>query len=144
VTDDAFTTSVRIGAQPDVVFPYLTDPVLMVRWMGEWADLQAKPGGRFAVDIQGTPVRGEFVEVDPPHRLVFTWGAPGNAAVPPGSTTVEITLRPDGEATLVELVHRDLPPQEVAGHGIGWNHYLPRLAIAAAGGDPGSDGGHGP
>jgi uncharacterized protein YndB with AHSA1/START domain len=36
---DRFTTSVRIAAAPETVFPYLTDPALMVRWMGEWADL---------------------------------------------------------------------------------------------------------
>jgi uncharacterized protein YndB with AHSA1/START domain len=135
VSDGVFTTSVRIAAVPEVVFPYLTDAGLMVRWMGDWAELQATPGGTFAVDISGVPVRGEFVEVEPPHRLVFTWGAPGNAAVPPGSTTVEITLRPDGEATVVELVHRDLPPEELARHGEGWDWFLPRLAGAAAGGD---------
>ncbi len=44
MTDDAFTTSVRIAAPPDEVFPYLTDAALMVRWMGDWADLQAEPG----------------------------------------------------------------------------------------------------
>jgi len=36
-------------------------------------------------------------------------------------------------------VHRDLPVGEGAGHEEGWNHFLPRLAIAAAGGDPGPD-----
>jgi uncharacterized protein YndB with AHSA1/START domain len=135
VTDGDFTTSVRIAAVPEIVFPYLTDPDLIVRWMGDWADLQARPGGTFAVDISGVPVRGEFVAVEPPHRLVFTWGAAGNAALPPGSTTVEITLRPDGEATVVELVHRDLPPEEVPRHAEGWDWFLPRLAGAAVEGD---------
>jgi uncharacterized protein YndB with AHSA1/START domain len=140
---DRYTTSVRIAAAPEAVFPYLTDPTLMVRWIGEWADLRPAPGGTFAVNIEGNPVRGEFVTVEPPHRVVFTWGMAGSD-MPPGSTTVEITLRPDGDATVVELIHRDLPPEEVAGHGVGWEHYLPRLALAAAGGDPGPDGGHGP
>lgn len=144
MSDDTFATSVRIAAEPGTVFPYLTDPDLMVRWMGNWADLEAKPGGKFALDIRGVPLRGEFVAVEPPHRLVFTWGAPGNPAVPPGSTTVEITLRPDGDATVVELIHRGLPPEEVARHGVGWHHYLPRLAVAAAGGDAGADPGPGP
>ncbi|HKE74634.1 MAG TPA: SRPBCC domain-containing protein [Acidimicrobiales bacterium] len=127
---DRFATEVRIAATPEAVFPYLTDPALMVRWMGEWADLVPSPGGTFAVDIQGNPVRGEFVAVEPPHRLVFTWGMAGSD-VPPGSSTVEITLRPDGDGTVVALVHRDLPPGQVADHGTGWDHYLPRLAEVA-------------
>ena len=128
MTADEFATEVRIAAAPEVVFPYLTDPALMVRWMGERADLAPAPGGTFAVDIQGNPVRGEFVAVEPPHRLVFTWGMAGSD-VPPGSSTVEITLRPDG--TVVALVHRDLPPEQVADHGAGWDFYLPRLAAVA-------------
>lgn len=132
---DQFSTEVRIAAAPETVFPYLTDPALMVRWMGEWADLVPAPGGTFAVDIQGNPVRGEFVAVEPPHRLVFTWGMAGSD-VPPGSSTVEITLRPDGDGTVVALVHRDLPPEQVADHGTGWDYYLPRLAAVALIGAP--------
>ncbi len=60
--------------------------------------------------------------------------------LPPGSSTVEVTLTPEGDETVVQLTHRDLPSQELAdGHGLGWTHYLGRLAIAAAGGDPGVD-----
>jgi uncharacterized protein YndB with AHSA1/START domain len=136
---DAFTTSLRIDAPPVEVFPYLTDPVLMLRWMGDWADLRPEPGGAFVVDINGIPIRGHYVEVDPPHRVVFTWGAAGNDALPPGSTTVEITLRADGAATMLELVHRDLPPEALPQHGVGWDHFLARLAVAAPGGDPGPD-----
>jgi uncharacterized protein YndB with AHSA1/START domain len=126
----AYTTSIRIEAKPDEVFPYLTDAALMVRWMGDWADLAAEPGGAFAVDIEGTPVRGEYRVVEPPHRVVLSWGVPGNDVIPVGSSTVEITLAPDGDGTVVQLVHRDLPPEEVAKHGVGWEHYLPRLAGA--------------
>jgi uncharacterized protein YndB with AHSA1/START domain len=126
---DAYATSIRIDAKPDEVFPYLTDAALMVRWMGDWADLAPEPGGAFAVDFEGVPVRGEYRLVEPPLRVVFTWGAPGSA-VPAGSSTVEITLEPDGDGTLLQLVHRDLPPEEAPRHGEGWEHYLPRLARA--------------
>jgi uncharacterized protein YndB with AHSA1/START domain len=139
VSDDAFVTSVRIEAAPAEVFPYLTDPALMCRWMGEWAELDAVPDGRFAVDINGVPIRGRYTVVEPPHRLAFTWGAAGNESVPPGSTTVEISLRRDGDATVVELVHRGLPPEERPDHGVGWAHFLERLVVAAGGGDPGPD-----
>jgi uncharacterized protein YndB with AHSA1/START domain len=139
VTPDAYRTSLRIEAPPEDVFPYLTDAALMVRWMGEWAELAARPGGAFSVDINGVPIRGEFVVVEPPKRLVFTWGIAGNDVLPPGSTTVEITLRPDGDATVLELSHRDLPADELPKHDEGWAHFLARLVIAAPGGDPGPD-----
>jgi uncharacterized protein YndB with AHSA1/START domain len=139
MTDGLFTTSVRIDASPADVYPYLTDQQLLTRWMGDHAELEPVPDGTYAVDINGVPIRGGFVELDPPKRLVFTWGVAGNDAFPAGSTTVEITLEPDGDGTLVELVHRGLPPDELPKHEEGWAHFLERLTIAAAGGDPGRD-----
>jgi uncharacterized protein YndB with AHSA1/START domain len=121
------------------VFPYLIDADLVVRWMGDWADLQPKAGGKLAIDINGIPIRGQYLVVDPPNRVVLTWGAAGSDIHPPGSTTVEIVLHADGDGTLLELAHRNLPPEERAQHGVGWGHFLPRLAVAAAGGDPGQD-----
>ena len=46
------STSVRIDAPPDVVFPYFTDPQLMVTWIGERVELDARPGGTFAARLQ--------------------------------------------------------------------------------------------
>jgi uncharacterized protein YndB with AHSA1/START domain len=83
---------------------------------------------------------GKFVEVDPPRRIVFTWGWEMELfATPPQSTTVEVSLEPDGEDTLVRLTHRGLPAGAVAFHRAGWEHYLPRLAAVASGADPGGD-----
>jgi uncharacterized protein YndB with AHSA1/START domain len=137
--DNTYTTTVRIDAPPPEVFPYLTHADLMVRWMGDWAQLEPTAGGTLAIDINGVPIRGRYLVVDPPHRLVFTWGAAGHDTLAPGSTTVEIVLRADGDGTLLELAHRDLPPEELPQHGIGWSHFLSRLVIAAAGTDPGPD-----
>jgi uncharacterized protein YndB with AHSA1/START domain len=139
MSDGLFRTSVRIEASPDEVFPYFTDPVLLTQWMGEHADLDARQGGAYHVDITGVPIRGAFLELQPPRRLVFSWGVAGNDAFPPASTTVEITLTADGPSTVLELVHRDLPPEELPEHDTGWGHFLERLAIAAGGGDPGPD-----
>ena len=124
------STSVRIAAPPEVVFPYFTDPQLMVTWIGDRVDLDPRPGGTFALDFSGVAARGRFVEVEPPHRVVFTWGIPEDAAMPPGSSTVEVALVADGDDTIVNLTHRDLPPDREPAHQEGWERCLAELAAA--------------
>jgi hypothetical protein len=62
--------------------------------------------------------------------------------ITPGSTTVEYTLHPEGGKTRLRLRHTGLPDDDaVAAHTDGWDHYLARLAVVAAGGDVGPDSG---
>ena len=136
---EPYTASVHIEAHPERVFAYFTQPEAMVRWMGDFALLEAAPGGEFRVDINGVPVRGRYLEVEPPRRLLISWGHAGSERLPPGASTVEVRLTPAGGGTDVEIVHRDLPEPERSGHARGWPHFLDRLVIAAAGGDPGPD-----
>jgi uncharacterized protein YndB with AHSA1/START domain len=130
-----------MDASPATIFPFLTDPVHQVRWMGTEAELDPKVGGVYRVLVQGKhPGVGEFVEVVPDRKVVFTfgWDEPGHP-IPAGSTEVEITLHPDGDKTRVRLVHRGLPDDAVSDHTSGWGHYLDRLAIATSGIDAGPD-----
>lgn len=137
---EATENEVRIAAAPETVFGFFTEPEKMIRWKGTSAELDPRPGGVYRVDVSGRDIAvGEYVEIDPPRRVVFTWGWEGNEQVPPGSSTVEVTLEPDGDGTIVRLVHRGLPVGEGTGHAEGWEHFLPRLAVAATGGDPGPD-----
>ena len=69
---DPLTASVHIEAAPEQVFEYFTSPEAMVRWMGDYALLDPVPGGAFDVDINGVPVRGRYVEVEPPRRLLIS------------------------------------------------------------------------
>jgi uncharacterized protein YndB with AHSA1/START domain len=117
-----------IEASPEEVFPYLVQHDLLLRWIGSWVDADPQPGGIFAVDMGETQVRGSYVTVEPPHRVVFTWGIPGNQEMPAGSSTVEIVLRPENDSTVVELTHRDLPVERLADHEKGWNNLLRGLA----------------
>ncbi len=134
---------IRIEAEPETVFQFFTDPERMVRWMGISATLDPRPGGTFSVNTMGDYfVEGEYVVVEPPHRVVFTWGygffpAESNP-LPPGSSTVEVDLVADGEATIVRLTHA-VPVELGDFHSMGWEHYLDRLGIAATGGDAGPD-----
>ena len=132
---------IRIEAPPEIVYSYFVDPVKMTRWKGKSATLDARPGGIYRVDVTGSDVaRGEYVEITPFSRVVFTWGweEEGNP-VPPGSSTVEISLLPDGAETVVRLRHYGLTAEQGEKHAEGWEHYLERLAPAAEGRDPGAD-----
>jgi uncharacterized protein YndB with AHSA1/START domain len=144
--DEAVEREVRIAASPETVFDFLVDPEKQILWMGRRAELDARPGGIYRVEInEQSTARGEFVEVDPPSRVLMTFGWEGQETgegahdVPPGSSRVEVTLEPDGDGTLVRLRHYGLPEQAREMHGQGWELYLGRLAVAAAGGDPGPD-----
>jgi len=142
VTDTAvYERTIAIDASPETVWEFFVDPQKLMRWMGIDAELDPRAGGIYHCNvIPGHTAVGEFVEVDAPHRVVFTWGWEGNANVPPGSSTIEAQLTPEGNGTSLRFVHRDLPSAEsVASHSQGWDHYLDRLEIAAAGGDPGAD-----
>ncbi len=126
------TASVRIAAPPEVVFPYFTDPALATKWIADAAHLDARPGGTLALDVRGNPARGEYIEVDPPHRVVFTWGVEGRGDFPPGSSTVAVVLEADGDETVVTLTHRDLPTEDDRrSHREGWEEFLGLLAEVA-------------
>ena len=129
---DPVTASVRIAASLTDVFPYLTEASLLIKWMGAWVDVNPEPGGDFAVNIGDQPIRGTFVAVEPPHRVVFTWGLPGSDALPPGASTVEILLTADGDDTVVDLIHRDLPADLQADHLAGWSSLLDTLRVTAS------------
>src|SRR5436190_15504274 len=92
---------VRIAASPETVFGFFTDPAKMVQWMGTEATLDPRPGGVCRINPAGHAVMlGEFLEVEPPRRIVFTWGWETEIfATPPQSTTVEVSLVPDGADT---------------------------------------------
>ncbi len=140
-----FEREILIAASPETIFGFLTDADKHILWDGTEAELDPRPGGVYSVLVQGEyQSRGEFVEVVPYERVVFTfgWDQPDHP-IPPGSTTVEYTLTAEGDKTRLHLRHHGLPEDAVADHGTGWTHYLDRLVSAAEGGDPGPDLGPG-
>ncbi len=114
----------RISAPPVTVDKYLTESEKWSLWQGVTASLDARPGGIFAMSMaDGATARGQFVELIPDSRVVFTWGWVDRPGIPPGSTTVEIDLSPDGDNTILVLTHRAVPTDEIALHKMGWAHY---------------------
>lgn len=139
VTDEV-TVEMEIEASPETIFDFFIDPEKTTRWMGTRADLEPVPGGTYSVDVTDQALaRGRYVEIDPPRKVIFTWGWEGDDSVPPGSSTVEITLEPQEASTLVRLVHSGLPEGKRDLHREGWEHFGSRLTVAATGGDPGPD-----
>lgn len=134
----------RIAATPETVFALFLTTEAWLSWQGTEGTIEAAPGGLFRVNMRGDGfVSGRFVEVNAPRRLVFTWGWEGGDdapyPVPPGASTVELELEPDGDGTRLRLTHRirgvDLGPLVEQG----WTHYLDRLVTRAEGHDPGPD-----
>lgn len=134
---------VIIAAARETVWRLLVDPLAATRWMGLAAHFDIRVGGRYEVEVLPDLVTvGEFLEVEPPTRLVHTWGwQVDGGSVPPGSTVVAYELFEDGEArTRLRLCHYGLPGINAAGsHSRGWAHYLPRLAAIAVGDAVGPD-----
>ena len=147
---DPFSVDVerRIDAAPETVFSFFTDAERYRRWQGVDAELDPRPGGLFRIrmtDRGAAVARGTYLVLEPPHRLVFTWGWEPSAdlpdvmrELPPGGSTVEVTFVPDGGGTLLRLRHSGLmTPDSQRFHAWGWGVTLDRLVLAGTGRDPG-------
>jgi uncharacterized protein YndB with AHSA1/START domain len=131
--------TVRIEASPSTVWSFWTEPERLAEWWGSPAEVVPEPGGAFRIVMEQGPVmRGAFAELDPPRRLVFTFGweqnEPGQPLAP-GSTRVEVTLTPDGpdgRDTVLVLRHSDMPATHAADHEQGWRLFVGERLVAAA------------
>jgi len=121
---------IAIDAPPEIVFSYFTDPAKHVLWQGTHAELDVRPGGTLRVTFApGYVAVGTYLEVERPTRLVYTWGwqEEGSAALPPGASTVEVTLESTGTTTVLRLRHTGLPDAMVELHQYGWDECLVEL-----------------
>jgi uncharacterized protein YndB with AHSA1/START domain len=122
----------HLPAPPEEVFRAWTDPELMSQWLTPvgtaTASVDLRVGGAFSVVMsgEGTTIEhtGEYLEVEPPHLLVFTWRSPFTGGEP---SVVSVRLVPVGPGTELTLVHRQLPADAVESHAGGWGQMLERL-----------------
>jgi uncharacterized protein (TIGR03086 family) len=136
----SFDKSVVVPLSPDETFALLTEPDRLRRWQAVTARIDVRAGGdyRFTI-VPGHSAAGKVKEVEPGRRLVLSWGWEDADDLPPGASTITITLEPTDGGTSVRLVHEGLTAEQLEGHAAGWNHYLERLVIAARSGDAGAD-----
>src|SRR6476646_1874977 len=83
----ALTRELVIDASPETVWEFLTDPEKIKRWKGVLVSFDATAGAAYRIEVIPTHIAaGTVVELDPPRRLVYTWGSDAGP-VPPGPTT---------------------------------------------------------
>ncbi|MEA2001903.1 MAG: SRPBCC family protein [Actinomycetota bacterium] len=141
---DVITVEQFSAAPQATIYRHLIESDLWVLWQGVSATLEPRPGGLFRMETpDGRTARGQFIELIPTERVVFSWGWTDMPGLPPGSTTVEIDLIPHDDGTLIRLQHHGLAPEEAVMHDMGWRHYLTRLSSASAGEILGPDTGPG-
>lgn len=115
------------------VFAAWTDPTMMAKWLAPTGHAEVETdlrvGGRFRVIMIGDDVRlehtGEYLVIDPPHQLSFTWRSPYTGG---HASRVDVTLTPRGPSTLLVLLHKRLPDTTRSSHEGGWVTILERLA----------------
>lgn len=137
---DPVVREIYIDAPPATVFEFFVDADKLCRWLALDATLDPRPGGVCLQVHDGAArgggrceMQGSFLAVEPPSRVVFTWGFTDAAIqIPPGSSVVEVTLEAVGSGTNVRLAHRGLPAYEVLEHDRGWTMMLDRLARAVS------------
>jgi len=134
--NDPYVVEIRMRLPAPVaeVFRWWTQPDKLRQWMSPTgtaeAEVDLRVGGALHIVMKSGGVTihhtGEFIEIEAPNRLVFTWVSPYTGPEP---SLVTIELEPDGEgATRLRLIHSGLPGQAALSHRSGWTTMLDRLA----------------
>lgn len=132
------TAERRIAAAPEAVFDAWLDPAMLARFMTPApgttvprAMAEPRVGGRFEIVMKigetEIPHSGRYLEIERPHRLIFTWDSPFSTE----GSTVTVALSPEAEGTRITLTHIRFPSQESRdNHERGWARILTCLEEA--------------
>ncbi|CAE6749403.1 hypothetical protein R69927_02093 [Paraburkholderia domus] len=135
-TQPSLTLQRRINAAPARVFRAWTEAAQLMKWMHPGdaevtrADLDARVDGRYLIrylktDGRELEVSGQYLEVVPDAKLVFTWAWRSS---PEQESLVTVLLRPDGNGTLLTLTHEQFVDEETRDHHqLGWGDGLDSL-----------------
>ncbi len=124
-----------IDAPVDAVWALLNSADGLNRWMSVQATVDLTPGGTIRwVHDNGWVVAGQFREIVPMRRLVFTYGwESGGFPVPLGSSVVTLELEALGSSTRLSVRHDGLTAEMAVQHQQGWAMFIDRLAHRAQG-----------
>lgn len=133
----SLTLTRRLKAPAAAVYRAWTDPETIRRWFGPdsgaviSAEADVRIGGRFHVafrteDGERHDVSGEYRDVRANERLVFTWGW---RSTPERESLVTVSLRADGDGTLMTLLHERFFDEAARDrHREGWSGALDKMA----------------
>lgn len=132
----SLTLKRRIKAPPQKVYAAWTEPEKLMQWFGPdagkvvSAETDVRVGGRFRIvfhtlDGEQHDVSGTYSEVAPNQKLAFSWAW---RTLPERESRVTLTFKPDGEGTLLTLLHEQFFDQAARdGHEQGWTGALDKL-----------------
>ncbi len=132
----SLTLKRRLNATPAQVFSAWTDPQKIVRWFGPsgatavTAEVDARPGGHYHMtfstpDGESHDISGVYREFVPDEKLKFTWRW---ITLPERESLVTITLRAEGDVTLLTLLHEQFYDEGARDrHEGGWTGTLDKL-----------------
>jgi uncharacterized protein YndB with AHSA1/START domain len=116
---------VLIAAPRDLVFRYFTDSERWARWWGKGSTIDPRPDGQvLIVHANGVEMGGRIVEIDPPSKLVFTYGYRSGTPIPEGGSLVTIHLEEHREGTELNLSHAFAETSMRDEHVQGWRYQL--------------------
>jgi uncharacterized protein YndB with AHSA1/START domain len=123
-----------IRAPREVVFAAWLEPASLAKWMrpgdvtAVTAEVDPRVGGRFRIVMThgrgDGEHHGEYLEIERPSRLVFTWISSNTDNLP---TVVTVEFLDRGTDTEIVLTHRGLPPNKIDAHETGWTEIMRRL-----------------
>jgi uncharacterized protein YndB with AHSA1/START domain len=119
--------SIVIHAPRGTVFSYFTDTERWARWWGQGSTIEPRAGGAVhIVHPGGVQVAGEVLEIDPPSRIVFSYGYVSGSPMPAGASIVTLQLEDDREGTRLTLSHAFAEEHEQVRNDMaqGWRYQL--------------------
>jgi len=120
----------------DDLWSAVTDPIRLARWFGQ-VEGDLHPGGEFRLSVEWDG-NGRVEACEPPRRLRVTWRESDESfrkgrGVPPFDATIEATLTPEGNQTILVVEVAGMPLDKIAFYGAGWQIHAENLAVHIAG-----------
>jgi len=113
----AIKKSYKIGAPIEQVWKALVDPEIIDKWGGDPLKMDSKVGSKF--QLWGGDIYGKNIEVVDKKKLVQEWSI-GDWSKP---SIVTFTLKGEGNETILDLEHVDVPEEEIDDIDHGWDDY---------------------
>jgi uncharacterized protein YndB with AHSA1/START domain len=122
-----------IRAHREIVFAYFTESPRWAAWWGAGSTIEAHAGGRMYIrHPNGVEASGEVLQVQPPERIVFTYGYESGVPIPPGGSRVTVRLDAHPAGTLLHLAHEFADVNARDEHVQGWRFQLSQFSNLVA------------